>query len=112
MAVPVTRNFVTGFTDTADQRPRPLAYPAEDEECRLDASRFEQAQEPISVRLEAPLHASPVIACDRSRERRDMEVILHIDSHGIQFACCPYAFRARHLHHALNPNLSQTLFSV
>ena len=74
--VPFTR-------DRLHERWKPLGDPPEHEERAQHAVLGEDAEQPLRVRDDAALHPVPLGARDDAIEDADVEVVLHVDAHGV-----------------------------
>src|SRR4030067_343421 len=79
----VRSDLVTARGDLADQRRVALCNPAEHKERSLYAMHIEQIEQPVRVTLDSRLMSIPVLAANYPSKRRHVDVILHVDSHGI-----------------------------
>jgi hypothetical protein len=60
-----------------------LRDPTEHEERGLDAVRIEELEDAIDVAIDPKLDAVPIRDAEMRLECRDLEVVLHVDGHGV-----------------------------
>jgi hypothetical protein len=82
-AVAVAGEFVAGGDDAADEGGMALGDPAEGEEGGGDAGLGELFEDAVGVGFHPAGEAVPGIARDGAGEGLDLEVVLHVDGHGI-----------------------------
>ena len=74
---------LAGLGDAADQARIALGHPAEHEERGAHPRVGEHRQQSVGVGLDAAGVAVPGVRADDVGEGRDVEVVLHVDRHGI-----------------------------
>ena len=77
-------DLVAGSRDAPHERRCALGHPAQYEEGRAYAALRQDSQQALGVGLDAQFAARPAVARDRRTQRRDMEVILHVDGERIE----------------------------
>src|ERR1041384_936235 len=82
----VRSQFVTIVDDGSHQPRIALCNPAESEKRRLRLAIGKQLKDAIDIPFDAALAAVPLVPLDMREESLDLEIVLHIDGHGVEIA--------------------------
>src|SRR5579864_8627046 len=89
MGVPVACELMT-FSNDGTNKPRvSLGYPSEHKKRCRHACVRKETEHLIGIRLDPARETLPRAAIDASRKGLHLEVILHIDRHGVADAATP-----------------------
>jgi hypothetical protein len=83
MGVSVRSKFMTGISDTLDERRMSLGDPSQDEKRGSYLGLAEKLKETIRVPDNPTLQRFPTRPRDAVLEGRDVEVVLYVDRHGV-----------------------------
>src|SRR5471032_2682221 len=83
MGEPMRREFMTTFDDAPDEPWIACRNPTEREESGCRVCFCKQLQNPIDIGFDSAFSVVPVSAFDVRKEGFDLEIIFHIDCHGV-----------------------------
>src|SRR6185437_7321131 len=84
---PTVRSQLVAVVDDGSDQPRvALGDPTEREESRLRLAVGKQLKNAIDILFDAALAAVPLVALDMREKSFDLEIVFHIDGHGVEVA--------------------------